>query len=119
MKFLFLLSIFSLSVPSFAASTWKVVAETTNCEDKIQILAKEGEKYVLAVNGNQKTKLFNQDGSAFEESPKSTTIYNNTKSNGELYTFIQPSIVEGNAPKINVSTNGEKSRCRMKSNQTL
>src|SRR5690606_29186314 len=115
MKFLFLLTVFALSSQSFAAATWKVVAETTNCEDKIQILAKEGEKYVLAVNGDQKTKLYNQNQSAFEAEPKSTTIYNNSDSDELRYTFIQPSMVEGNLPKINITSNGnEKSRCKMK-----
>ncbi len=118
MKFLFLLSILSLSSQSFAAVAWKVVAETTNCDDKIQVLAKEGEKYVLVVNGDQKTKLFNQDGSAFEEAPKSTTIYNNSDTGEFRYTFIQPSVVEGNLPKINITNHdGEKSRCKMKLNQ--
>lgn len=117
MKHLLLLTIISMSSSSFATSDWKVIAETMNCDDKIQILGKTGEKYVLAVYGNQKTKLYNQDGGSFEEEPKSTTIYNNTKSDEVLYTFIQPSIVEGNPPKINVTSHGEKTRCKMKLNQ--
>lgn len=117
MKHLLLLTIISMSSSSFATSDWKVIAETISCDDKIQIFGKTGEKYVLAVNGNQKTRLYNQDGGSFEEEPKSTTIYTNANSDEVLYTFIQPSIVEGNPPKINVSSHGEKNRCKMKLNQ--
>jgi hypothetical protein len=102
----------SLSSLTFAAE-WKVVAETTLCDEKIQVMGKEGEKYVLAVNGEKKTKLFAKDGSTFSEQSMSSTEFV-SKQDDVSYRFIQPSYVEANPPKIDVSHNGEKKRCKMK-----
>ena len=112
MKHLFFITLMSISTISFAAAEQKLVAETTSCDEKIQIMGKEGEKYVLAVKGEEKTKLFADDGSAFKhESMKSTEF--TSKGEDVKYTFIQPSYVEANPPKIDVAHNGEKTRCKM------
>jgi hypothetical protein len=117
MKHLFLIAIMSLSSVAFAAD-WKVVAETTSCDDKIQIMGKEGEKYVMAVRGDEKTKLFAKDGSAFHEETMRSTEFTSAKSASDVsYTFIQPSMVEANPPKIDVAYNGAKKRCKMELNK--
>ncbi len=113
MKHLFLLSLFSLSPMAFAAQDWKVIAETTSCAEKIQILGKEGEKYVLAKRGEEKIKLFSKDGSAFHENSMSSTEFDSDKSSDVTYNFIQPSYVEGNPPKIDVLYDGARRRCKM------
>ncbi|MFP5385867.1 MAG: hypothetical protein ACLGHN_07285 [Bacteriovoracia bacterium] len=113
MKQLFFLSILSLSSLAFSAQEWKVVAETTSCDQKIQVLAKEGEKYVKAVSGDEVTKLFPKDGSVFHENTMKMTEFVSDKSSEVKYTFIQPSYVEANPPKIDVSYNGTKKRCKM------
>ena len=104
-----------MSMPSlsFANEGWKVIAETTSCAEKIQILGKEGEKFVLAVAGDEKTKLFANDGSAYKESSMKMTEYKSSGENDVTYRFIQPSYVDGNLPKIDVTYNGEKKRCKM------
>ena len=112
MKHLFFLAIMSLSSVSMAAE-WKVVAETTSCDEKIQIMGKEGEKYVLAVRGDEKIKLFPTDGSKFKEESMKTTEFNSEKSTDVSYRFIQPSYVEANPPKIDVAYYGAKKRCKM------
>ena len=112
MKQLFFISLFTLSSLSFAAAEWKTVAETTSCDEKIQIMGKEGEKFVLLVKGEEKLKLFAKDGSVFhQDSMKSTEFV--AKDADASYRFIQPSYVEANPPKIDVIHNGEKTRCKM------
>lgn len=112
MKKFLILSLLSFTTLSFAAAEWKVVAETTSCEEKIQVLGKEGEKYVLAVKGDEKTKLFAVDGSLFKvDSMKSTEFV--SKKGDATYRFIQPSYVEANPPKIDVVHHGLKQRCKM------
>lgn len=113
MKHLFFITLFSISSLSFAAAEWKLVAETTSCDDKIQIMGKEGEKYVLAVKGDEKTKLFAKDGSAFHHDSMNSNEFT-AKTEEATYTFIQPSYIEANPPKIDVAHNGEKTRCKMK-----
>lgn len=117
MKHLFFITIMSMTSLSFAAAEWKVIAETTSCAEKIQVLGKDGEKYVLAVKGDEKTKLFAQDGSLFKENAMSTKEFVSPAGSNVSYTFIQPSYVEGNPPKIDVSFNGQKKRCKMELNQ--
>lgn len=119
MRHLFLISLLSMTSVVWAAKDWKVVAETTSCDEKVQILAKDGEKYVLAVQGDMKRKLIARDGSAFNENTMKTTEFvSDVKSEeyklGEpTFTFIQPSYVEGNPPKIDVAYSGTKKRCKM------
>lgn len=111
MKHLLFISLMSLSTLSIA-SDWKVVAETTSCDEKIQVLAKEGEKYVLAVKGEEKTKLFSKDGKAFKENAFNSSEFV-SKGADATYTFIHPSYVEANPPKIDVAFHGAKKRCKM------
>lgn len=114
MKHLFVLTIMSLSSIVSAAPEWKVVAETTSCADKIQIMGKEGEKYVMAVHGDEKTKLFPKDGSKFQAESMKSTEFASNKNDDVSYRFIQPSYVEANPPKIDVAYSGEKNkRCKM------
>lgn len=113
MKHLFFLALMSLSTVSMAAADWKVVAETTSCDEKIQIMGKEGEKYVMAVRGEEKTKLFATDGSVFHENTMRPTEFKSDKAGDVTYRFLQPSYVEGNPPKIDVAYNGTKKRCKM------
>ena len=111
MKNLLFLSILSLSSVSWAAQEWKVVAETTVCDEKIKILGKNGEKYVIAERGEEKRKLFSKDGSAFNENSMQMTEFNSV---GEpTYNFIHPSYVEANPPKLDVTFSGAKKRCKM------
>lgn len=112
MKHLLFVSLMSLSTLSFAAADWKVIATTTSCDEKIQIMGKEGEKYVLAVKGEEKTKLFSADNSEFHENSMKNTEFE-SKGQDVSYRFIHPSYVEANPPKIDVASNGEKTRCKM------
>lgn len=117
MKQLFFITIMAMTSFSYAQADWKVIAETTSCAEKIQILGKEGEKFVLAVQGDERTKLYAKDGSSFKEEALSTTEYRSTEKSDVSYTFIQPSMVEGNPPKVDVAYHGEKKRCKMDLNR--
>lgn len=113
MKHFLFITIMSLSSFAWSAQDWKVVAETTACSDKIQVMGKEGEKYVLAVRGDEKIKLFAKDGSVFNENAMRSTQFVSEKNADVTYTFTQPAYVEANLPKIDVAYNGAKSRCKM------
>lgn len=115
MKHLLVITIMSLSSFAWSATDWKVVAETTSCSDKIQIMGKEGEKYVLAVRGEDKVKLFAKDGGVFNENAMRSTQFVSEKNGDVTYTFTQPAYVEANPPKIDVAYGGNKSRCKMTS----
>lgn len=111
MKYLFFISLLSFSGMALSAE-WKVIAESTSCEDKILIKGKEGEKYVLAVSGGVEKKLFAKDSSSFHENSMKTTEFI-SRNEGDQYSFIQPSYVEGNPPKIDITHEGQVKRCRM------
>lgn len=113
MKHLLLVTLMSVSATAWSANDWKVIAETTSCAEKIQIMGKDGEKYVLAVQGEEKTKLFSKDGVAFKEDSMNRVEFSSDKSADISYNFTQPSYIEANLPKIDVSYNGSKKRCKM------
>lgn len=119
MKSVFLLSLMSFSSFLMAATAdWKVVAETTtNCKEKIQVLAKEGEKFVYVADGSNKTKLFSEDGTVYSEQNGKAVVYSNPTEkslSAKKFTFTQPSVVDGNPPKIDMAMNGVRDNCRLK-----
>jgi hypothetical protein len=120
MKSVLFFSLMSLSFMAWSAQDWRVVADsTTACKEKFQVLAKEGEKFVYVTEGDTKTKLFAVDGSAFsEQNGKAVEFTNagdkNLNDTSKRFTFVQPSMVDGNPPKLNVAMNGVKDNCKMK-----
>lgn len=118
MKKLLFLSLLSLSLNSLAAE-WKTIAETTNCPEKVKILAKAGEKYVKAVMNGKEDKLFPQDRSSFlPDAPRAITFHSeveNKKLGDVTFTFIQPSVTEANTPKLDIIYSGIKRHCNMRS----
>ena len=120
MKSVFFLSLMSLSVLAWSAQEWKVVAETTtSCKEKMQVFAKEGEKFVYVADGDTKIKLFAEDGSAFSQQNAKAVTYTNASDKNlddaaKRFTFVQPSMVDGNPSKLNVAMNGVKDNCKMK-----
>lgn len=119
MKGLLFLSLMSLSFFAMAAADWKVIAETVSCPENVQVLAKEGEKYVIATSDNSQKKLYAKDGSEFSaETLSSTEFVSDTSKekylqNEATFTFTQPGYVEGNPPKMDIVKNGKKAHCRM------
>ncbi len=68
MRSVIFFSLVLFSTFSWSAPEWKVVAESTsNCTEKFQVLAKEGEKFVYVTDGHSKTKIDSLDGSAFSQ----------------------------------------------------
>ena len=85
---------------------------------KITSLAKEGEKFVYVADGDTKTKLFAEDGTVFSEQNGKANVYSNANDknlndSSKRFTFVQPSMVDGNPPKLNVAINGVKDNCKM------
>lgn len=120
MKSVFLLSLMSLTSLAYAAAAeWKVVAETTtNCKEKIQVMAKEGEKFVYVTDGTTKTKLAAEAGAAYSDQSGKAVVFSNEKDSSlsgvsKRFTFTNPAMVDGNPPKINVSVNGVKDNCKL------
>lgn len=85
---------------------WKVVSETERCPRKIQIKAKPGETYVIAVEGIKETKLTSLNSSAFDASSIHAVEYSSPE-----MSFIQPSYAESRTAKIQFTKNGKVDRC--------
>jgi hypothetical protein len=120
MKVLFILTLFSFTTLCWSSDDWKVIAESTGpCEEKRDVLAKVGEPYVFVQDGIKKIKLFSEDGSVFsEESPKAL-VFTNAKDkrlldNDKKFTFYLPSVVDGNPPKLDIATQLNNEKCRLK-----
>ena len=117
MKSLIALSLLSLSATAFSAD-WKVFAESVDCGEKVQILAKDGEKYVQAKVGDKTTKLNSTDGTAFAMNGGKSTVFTSevkdTHLNSPSYEFTQPSVQDSTPPKVIVSSAGAKKNCNMK-----
>lgn len=119
MKSAFFLCLLSFSFMAWSTPEWKVIAETTSaCKEKRQVLAKEGEGFVYIAEGDTKTKLFAADGSSFSEQNGKAVVYSNTSDKtlnetAKRFTFIQPSMVDGNPPKLSAVMNGLKENCKM------
>lgn len=117
MKSFFTLTLFILTSSSFAASEWKPIAETTDCPEKAQILAKDGEKFVKLVHGGQEEKLFPQDGSAFAADTPHKVMFESAKTEGlvakKKYSFFRPAVMESTAPKLMINNKGKEQRCQM------
>ena len=108
------LLIFALILsPSFAFSApeWKVIGSTTDCNETLQIMGKDGEKYVKAVKGDSETKLVAKDGAAFEENNVKTTEFVSEAGSENKITYVHPGKVDGNPAKVTV---GSAHRCRVK-----
>lgn len=121
MQFLILSVFLLLDMTVQAASKWKIIAESVSCPEKIQILGKEGESYVLVVYKNQQKKLYSKDQSKFRSVELTSTEYSSDvkKDNYILgdptFTFYMPGEVEGNPPKLDMAYSGRIERCRMNS----
>ncbi|HXH76844.1 MAG TPA: hypothetical protein VNJ08_17880 [Bacteriovoracaceae bacterium] len=117
MKRLLVVSLMVLSSVASAAQDWKVVAETKDCAEKAQILAKEGEKYVIVTSGGVKQKLFAKDGVFSFDSKTSVQFSSDASQKREVgtptYTFSMPSMVEANLPKLDVINGSKKAHCNM------
>jgi len=116
MKFLLITSF--LATSSFA-SEWKPIAQTVSCPQDVQILAKEGEKYVLASYNGTQHKLFSSDQTtytprALKSQEFASDITKEKYLLGEpTFVFEQQGEVEGNPPKLVISLSGVQHRCRM------
>ena len=120
MRSAFFFSLVLFSTFSWSAPEWKVVAESTpDCSDKLQVLAKEGEKFVYVTDAHSKTKIYSSDGSAFSGENSKEVVFSNTNEKNlddrtKRFTFIQPSMVSSTLPKMTVSTNELINHCKMK-----
>lgn len=119
MKVLSLLSLFVATSAFAATPEWKVVAETSDCAEKIQILAKEGEKFVYAQKGAEKTKLAALGADTYKkDSPKAVAFTSTANDSGETISFTNPGMVEANPPKIQIA-NSNKGIAAQKCNVTV
>ncbi len=108
MKSFFTISLMALTSWAFADAGWKVIAVTDNCREKVEILAKPGEKYVIADKNGEQEKLFAKDGSAFNPEGMAGNEFKSAN-----ITYGHPSMVEANPPKLDLVESGKKTHCRM------
>ncbi len=120
MKFSALFLIAAFSTFAWASNAdWNVVAETIPgaCEEKIQILAKTGEKYVMVARGEMRDKLYSKDKSAFNREDSVEVQFESLPVNGKLikptFLFTKPSIMNGSPAKIEVTQSGSRRMCKM------
>ena len=119
MKSVFLLSLMSFATMAHSAQEWRVVATTTSaCKEKVEVLAKVGEKFVYVNEAGVKTKLYSEDGSTFSDENPRSVVFTNTSDkslseSSKRYTFIQPSMVDPNPAKIKLEMNQAFSNCKM------
>ena len=119
MKSVFFFLLMFLTTLAWSAEDWKVVAETTTrCKDKFQVLAKEGEKFVYIIDGSSKKKLIAEEGAIYSsQNPKAVTFSNPKNNpqndNAKRFIFNQPSMVDANPPKLDISMNNQSEKCKM------
>ncbi len=108
MKTILFLSLVSFNLS--AAVNWTSVGETENCPQKIEVFAKDGEKFVEVAMNGKRTKLFSVDKTAYSaETPRTTEFTSLDKAT----TYLQPSMTEGNPPKLSFVSGGSKEICKL------
>lgn len=108
MKSFLIFSLLSMNV--FAAADWVSLGETENCPEKVEVFAKEGEKFIEVSVGNKRTKLFSVDKSAYvKDTPRTTEFTSLDKS----LTYFQPGMADGNPPKLSLMSSGSKEICKL------
>lgn len=110
MKTIIFILLVSFSYSCLASDSWRVVAETTTCQQDYKILAKMGEKFVILFNGENKVKLYSDDGSAYVEENPRRTIFFSKRLN---VSYVRPSIIDGNLPKLKFSDSESLANCRL------
>lgn len=117
MRTLLISSLFILSTSAFATiEGWQVIAESgKDCPEKVQILGKEGEKYVRALYDGKDQKLVAKSKEAFTSQAKREMVFESQKeeSRNETVKFTNPGMVESNVPKVEVVKNGKAHNCKM------
>lgn len=118
MKMICLLSLFTITTSTLAASEWKPFAETINCAEKVLVLAKDGEKFVKVVKNGKEENLYAKNETPFQKDTPHKILYlsniEDKKLGDETYTFVQPAMMESILPKIEISRSGVQHRCDMK-----
>jgi hypothetical protein len=117
MKSALLFISFSLSLSATAAE-WKVIAETTDCPERVRVLASEGEKHVLVEKEGKRQRLESENGKAYRSDRGTTMSFatdTRNKTLGDLptYEFNLPATFESNPPRIHIFYSGVKHDCRM------
>ena len=117
MRALLISSLFLLSSSVFAAyEGWQVIAESgKDCPEKVQILGKDGEKYVRALYDGKDQKLVAKSKEAFSSSAKREMVFESQKeeARNETVKFTNPGMVESSTPKVEVVKNGKTHNCNM------
>lgn len=118
MRSIFISSLLIFSASSFAASVdgWQIIAESTkDCPENVQILGKDGEKYVRALYDGKDQKLVSKNKEAFSANAKREMTFETMKeeAKNETVKFTNPGMVESNMPKVEVVKNGETHNCKM------
>lgn len=117
MRTLLISSLVLISAPALAAvEGWQVIAESgKDCPEKVQILGKEGEKYVRALYDGKDQKLVAKSKEAFSTEAKREMVFETQKeeARNETVKFTNPGMVESNVPKIEVVKNGKTHNCNM------
>lgn len=118
MKIIFAFLAFCLVSFSYSSSAdWHVIAESgIDCKENFKILAKEGEKFVVLDQGNEKLELESKDGSKFDDSSPVPLTFVSTKKNGlntKKFTFTQPSMMDRNRAVVEIENGMRKENCKV------
>ena len=98
------------SVSTQATDSWKKISQSFNgCGEKYEIYAKEGERFLKLKSNNSWIELRSLNQEKFkEESPMQLRFL----SSQHDFEYIQPSIVDGNLPRLIIKNNKVKN-CKM------
>ncbi len=94
------------------ASEWKVI-NTESCGEEVIVKAKEGDPFVTVQKGTEEIKLLGKNGAVFHEESMSQTEFVSSLEKKTEYTFIYPSYVDGNPPKLDLVKEFKTKRCRL------
>jgi len=105
MKVAILLSLLSLSALAAPTGAKVIATSTGDCEQKVQVTGKEGDKFVTATVDGKEMKLNSKDGSVYK-----TESMNDVEFTNGTMTYVHPSTVNGNPPKL---LGSDKLRCKL------
>lgn len=109
----FLLSIFLLINSAYAA----VSGASEGCPEKAQLIANEGDKFVVIRRNGKDTRLDSVSGKPFSLQGKEIVLFRTNDKNHKLgdvsLEFEMTSVVMSSLPRLTVSYSGVQNKCRV------
>lgn len=107
-----------LTIILFLNSAYASVTGTTeDCSEKVQLIANEGEKFVIVRRNNKDFRLESVSGQPFSLQGKDPVIFRTKDKNRKLgdvsLEFRMTSVVMSSLPRLKVTYSGVQNECRV------